>query len=79
MSHVTTMDGLQPNPVTIKAIIAMLTPNESQAVHQGLLITWQNSTPNLAASPNFNATSAKRTCRPYGQQGTSKPLIQQKC
>ena len=36
MSHVTTMDGLQPNPVTIKAIIAMPTPNESQAVHQFL-------------------------------------------
>ena len=45
VSHVTTMDGLQPNPVTIKAIIAMPTPNESQAVHQFL------------GAPNFNATS----------------------
>ena len=26
MSHVTTMEGLLPNPVTIKAIIAMPTP-----------------------------------------------------
>ena len=36
MSHVTTMDGLQPNLVTIKAIIAMPVANESQAVHQFL-------------------------------------------
>ena len=44
----------------------------------GILITWPNSVPNLAASPNFNTTSPKRTCHSCGQQSTSKPLIQQK-
>ena len=36
MSHVTTMDGPQLNPVTVKAIIAMPTPTESQEVCQFL-------------------------------------------
>ena len=34
MSHVTTTDGLQPNPVTVKAMITMLTPTEKQAVRR---------------------------------------------
>ena len=36
ISHVTTMDGLQPNPVTIRAIIAMPIPTESQTLRQFL-------------------------------------------
>ena len=34
MSHVTTTDGLQPNPVTVKAMITMPTPTEKQAVRR---------------------------------------------
>ena len=34
MSHVTTTDGLQPNPVTVKAMITIPTPTEKQAVRQ---------------------------------------------
>ena len=36
MSHVTTMDSFQPNPVTVKAITVMPTPTESQAVRRFL-------------------------------------------
>ena len=36
MSHVTTTDGLQPNPVTVKAMITMPTPTEKQAVRRFL-------------------------------------------
>ena len=36
MSHVTTMGGFQPNPVTVKAITVMPTPTESQAVRRFL-------------------------------------------
>ena len=32
MSHVTNTDGFQPNPVTVKAIIAMPTPTDKEAV-----------------------------------------------
>ena len=36
MSNVSTMDGFQPNPVTVKAITVMPTPTESQAVRRFL-------------------------------------------
>ena len=56
-----------------------LQPKSKQCADSyGILITWPNSVPNLAASPNFNTTSPKRTCHYCGQQGTRKPLIQQK-
>ena len=35
MSHVTTTDGLQPNPITLKAMITMPTPTEKQEVRLG--------------------------------------------
>ena len=35
MSHVTTTDGLQPNPITLKAMITIPTPTEKQEVRLG--------------------------------------------
>lgn len=36
MSYVITTDGLQPNPATVQALLAMPTPKNKQAIHRFL-------------------------------------------
>ena len=52
ISQVTTTDGLQPNPVTVRAIITMPTPTDKQAVRrfQGALNYLARFCPQLTSS-----------------------------
>lgn len=71
MSHVTNTDGFQPNPVTVKAIIAMPTPTDKEAVSRfiGAINDLAKFCPQLSSvtQPLYNLTNPM-------VQGTSKPL-----
>ena len=79
MGHVITTDGLQPNPATVHAVVAMPTPVDKQGVRRflGAINYLSKFCPQLS-SVTQSLRNTKYDYHFYGQFNTNEPWRKQK-